>query len=335
MKIKPLGKSGLKVSEICLGTMTFGYQADEATSLRMLDIAAEAGINCIDTADVYPFPPSFERAGNTETIIGHWLKGKRDRFVLATKCGIPMSEDPNFRGLSRKHIFQALDGSLRRLQTDYIDLFYLHQPDLETPIEETLHALDDLVRAGRIRYIGCSNFTAWQIAKSLWTSDKRNLQAFAAIQPRYNLLFREIENEILPLCHDQGLGVFAYNPLSGGFLTGKYARGEEPDSHSRFGLVPDSKSLYRERYWKSHHFDAVDRMKQFFSPRGKELIQVALAWVLGQPGISSAILGASRPDQLQHGLAGVGLTLDDEERRFCDDLWFSLPKVKDPKFSLR
>jgi aryl-alcohol dehydrogenase-like predicted oxidoreductase len=335
MKIKPMGKTGLKVSEICLGTMTFGYQADQATSLKLLDIAADAGVNCIDTADVYPFPPSFERSGDTETIIGRWLKGKRDRFVLATKCGIPMSEDLNCRGLSRKHIFQAIDESLRRLQTDYIDLYYVHQPDLETPIEETLRALDDLVHSGRIRYIGCSNFTAWQIAKSLWTADQRKLHTFTAIQPRYNLLFREIESEILPLCHDQGLGVFAYNPLSGGFLTGKYQRGEEPDSHSRFGLVPDSKSLYRERYWKSHFFDAVDRLKQFFKPRGKELIHVALAWVLGQPAISSAILGASSPDQLKHGLAGVGLVLDEEEKAFCNDLWFSLPRVKDPKFSLR
>jgi aryl-alcohol dehydrogenase-like predicted oxidoreductase len=335
MKIKSMGKTGLKVSEICLGTMTFGHQSDDATSLRILDIAADAGINCIDTADVYPFPPTFERAGSTEMIIGRWLKGKRDRFVLATKCGIPMSEDPNCRGLSRKHIFRSVDESLRRLQTDYIDLYYMHQPDLETPIEETLRALNDLVRAGRVRYIGCSNFTAWQIAKSLWTADQMNLYAFAAIQPRYNLLYREIENEILPLSQDQGLGVFAYNPLSGGFLTGKYQRGEEPDRHSRFGLVPDSKSLYRERYWQSHHFDAVDRMKQFFKSRGKELIHVALAWVLGQPGITSAILGASRPDQLKHGLAGTGLVLEEEERIFCNDLWFSLPRVKDPKYSLR
>ena len=211
----------------------------------------------------------------------------------------------------------------------------MHQPDSGTPIEETLRALDDLVRAGKIRYIGCSNFTGWQIAKSLWAADKRNWHAFTAIQPRYNLLFREIENEILPLCQDQGLGVFAYNPLSGGFLTGKYQRGQEPDSISRFGLVPDPKSLYRERYWKSHHFDAVERMKHFFLPRGKEMIHVALAWVLGQPGISSAILGASGPEQLKHGLAGVSLELNEEEKLFCNDLWFSLPKVKDPKFSLR
>ena len=335
MKIKAMGKTGLKVSEICLGTMTFGYQADEATSLAIMDIAAEAGINCIDSADVYPFPPSFERAGTTEMIIGRWLKGKRERFVLATKCGNPLSDDPNCRGLSRKHIFQAVEGSLRRLQTDYIDLYYLHQPDPETPIEETMRALDDLVHSGKVRYLGCSNFAAWQIAKALWTCDKLFLHSFAAVQPRFNLLFREIENEILPLCRDQGLGVLAYNPLSGGFLTGKYDRGHAPESDSRFGLVPGPSSLYRERYWKPGNFNAVDRMKHFFTPRGKELIHAALAWVLSQPGITSAILGASQPEQLKHGLAEVGLELDEEEREFCDGLWFSLPKIKDPRYALR
>ncbi|MFN8009669.1 MAG: aldo/keto reductase [Terriglobia bacterium] len=335
MKFKALGRTGLQVSEICLGTMTFGNQANEAASLKILDMAAEAGVNCIDTADVYPFPPTFEQAGATESIIGKWLKGRRDRFVLATKCGIPVGQDPNSGGLSRKHVFHALEASLHRLQTDYVDLFYLHQPDPRTPIEETLRALDDLVRAGKIRYTACSNFTGWQIAKSLWTADKRNGSQFAAIQPRYNLLFREIENEILPLCLDQGLGVFAYNPLSGGFLTGKYQRGEEPNRNARFGLVDDPKSLYRERYWKPPYFDAVDNLRQFLLPRGKELIHVALAWVLSQPGITSAILGASRPEQLKQGLAGVGLSLDEEEKAFCNDLWFSLPKVKDPRVSLR
>ena len=335
MRIRPMGRTGLKISEICLGTMTFGYQADEVTSFRILDIAAEAGINTIDTADVYPFPPSFEKVGITEQIVGRWLKGKRDKFVLATKCGNPMSEDPNSRGLSRKHIFQAIEGSLHRLQTDYVDLYYLHQPDPDTPIEETLRALDDLVSAGKVRYLGCSNFTAWQIAKSLWLSDKQNLHAFSAIQPRYNLLFREIENEVLPLCREEGLGVFAYNPLSGGFLTGKYERGRDPNGDSRFGLVPDPKSLYRERYWKSDHFDAVEKMRDYFVPRGKELIHAALAWVLSQPGVTAAILGVSRPEQLKQGLAGFELVLDDEEEAFCDSLWFSLPRVKDPRFALR
>ena len=190
MKMKKMGKTGLKVSEVCLGTMTFGKQADESTSYAIMSSAADTGVNFIDTADVYPFPPSFDLVGKTEEIVGRWLKGKREKFILATKCGNAMSEDSNDRGLSRKHILNAVEASLRRLQTDYIDLYYVHQPDPETPIDETLRALDDVVRSGKARYLGCSNFTAWQIARSLWTSDRLNLSSFTAIQPRYNLLFQ-------------------------------------------------------------------------------------------------------------------------------------------------
>jgi aryl-alcohol dehydrogenase-like predicted oxidoreductase len=191
------------------------------------------------------------------------------------------------------------------------------------------------VRAGKTRYLACSNFTAWQIAKSLWTSDRLNATPFCAIQPRYNLLYREIENEILPLCRDQDLGVVVYNPLAGGFLAGKYQRAEEPPGSTRFGLVAEPNSLYRERYFKDYHFEAVQVLKNFFQQRQRPLLQVALAWVLAKPGITSAILGASRPEQLKQTLAGTEMVLDEEEMRVCDDIWFSLPRVRDPRFALR
>lgn len=335
MKIKRMGRSGLKVSEICLGTMTFGKQSDEPTSFAIMDLAAEAGVNFIDAADVYPVPTSFDLAGRTEEIVGRWMKSRRDQFILATKCGNAMGEKPNDTGLSRKHILEAIDASLRRLQTDYVDLYYVHQPDPETPIEETLRALEDVVRSGKARYVGCSNFTAWQVAKSLWSSDSLNLSRFEVIQPRYNLLFREIENELLPLCRDQGLGVVVFNPLAGGFLTGKYRREQEPADDTRFGLFKASTSLYRERYWKQHHFDAVEELKRFFEPRRRPLVHVALAWVLAQPDVTSAILGASRPEQFKESLGALALKLEEEELQFCKSIWFALPRASDPRFALR
>ena len=335
MKTKRMGRTGLKVSEFCLGTMTFGKQADETTSSAIMDLAAEAGVNFIDVADVYPVPPSFDLVGRTEEIVGRWIKGKRDQFILATKCGNAMGEKPNDSGLSRKHILEAIEASLGRLQTDYVDLYYVHQPDPETPIEETLRALEDVVRSGKARYLGCSNFTAWQIAKSLWSSDKLNLSRFDVIQPRYNLLFREIENEVIPLCRHEGLGIVAYNPLAGGFLTGKYQRGVEPGDDTRFGLFKASTSLYRERYWKQHHFEAVEQLKRFFELRKRPLLHVALTWVLAQPEVTSAIVGASKPEQLKQSLGALQLKLDTEEMKFCNSIWFTLPRASDPRFALR
>jgi len=335
MKIKNLGRTGLKVSELCLGTMTFGKQSDEATAFAIMDVAWQAGINFIDAADVYPVPPSFDLVGRTEEIVGRWLKGKRDQFVLATKCGNAMSTGPNDSGLSRKHILEAIDASLRRLQTDYVDLYYVHRPDPDTPIEETLRALEDVVRGGKARYLGCSNFTAWEIAKSLWTSDKLHLARFDVLQPRYNLLFREIENEIFPLCRDEGLGVVVFNPLAGGFLSGKYRREEEPSENTRFGLFRDSTSLYRERYYKDHHFQVVDEMKRFFEPRHRRLVHVALAWVLAQSNLTAAIVGASKPEQLKDTLGSLDVKLDAEEVDFCNSIWLRLPRASDPKYALR
>ncbi|HLK61547.1 MAG TPA: aldo/keto reductase [Chthonomonadaceae bacterium] len=335
MKIKRLGRTGLKVSELCLGTMTFGAQADETVSFAILDKATEGGINFLDTADVYPVPVTATSVGRTEEIIGKWLKGKRDRVVLATKCRGKMGDKPWDEGLSRKHILQAVEDSLRRLQTDYIDLYQTHSPDLETPIEETLSALDTLVRSGKVRYIGCSNYGAWRLAQALWASDKLHLARYDCVQPRYNILFRQIEEEVLPLCREEGVGVIAYNPLAGGFLTGKYRKDADADAGTRFDVLKGKTSLYHDRYWHEAQFNAVEELKAFFEVRAKPLAQVAVAWVLQQPEITSAIIGASRPEQLDATLAAVNTPLEAEELAACDDAWFSLPRPRDPNIALR
>jgi aryl-alcohol dehydrogenase-like predicted oxidoreductase len=325
MKTRQMGRTGLKVSEVCLGTMTFGHQCDERTSFAILDRAAGHGVTFIDTADVYPVPPTVETAGRTEDIVGKWLQGRREQFVLATKCRMRVGPGPNDEGLSRKHVLKAADDSLRRLRTDYIDLYQTHSPDPDTPQEETLAALDQLVRQGKVRYIGCSNYAAWQVALALGASARQGLARFDCVQPRYNLIYRDIESELLPLCRDQGLGVIVYNPLAGGMLTGKHQPGEPPRAGTRFTLGKTG-DLYRERYWHQAQLEAVERLGQFFGPRGKSLVQVAVAWVLAQPGITSAIVGASRPEQLDESLKAADLTLDAGEMEACNLAWYSLPR---------
>jgi aryl-alcohol dehydrogenase-like predicted oxidoreductase len=329
MRIRRLGRTGLKVTEICLGTMTFGHQCDERTSFAILDRAAEHGVTFLDTADVYPVPPSPDTAGRSEEILGAWLQGRRDGFVLATKCRMRVGHGPNDEGLSRRHILRAVEDSLRRLRTDYIDLYQTHSPDPETPPDETLRALDDLVRHGKVRYLGCSNYPAWQVALALGQSAGAGWARFDCVQPRYNLLYREIETELLPLCRDQGLGVIPYNPLAGGFLSGKYQAQEGPPPGTRFTLGKTG-DLYRDRYWQQAQFEAVEHLRRFFGPRGKSLVQVAIAWVLAQPGITAAIVGASRPEQLDESLKAVDLTLDAEEREACNVAWYSLPRPMKP-----
>lgn len=327
MKIRRLGRTGLKVTEVCLGTMTFGYQCDEPTSFAIMSKAADHGVNFIDTADVYPVPPSVETSGRTEEFVGNWLKGQRQRYVLATKCRMKVGNEVNDEGLSRRHIFDAIEASLRRLKTDFIDLYQVHSPDPETPLEETMRALEDIVRQGKARYIGCSNFAAWQVALALGVSDKHGWARFDCVQPRYNLLYREIESELLPLCRDQGVGVIAYNPLAGGFLTGKYQKLGPPPEGTRFSLGKTGE-LYRERYWQEAQLNAVQELKDLIQSRGKSLLQVAVAWVLAQPGITSAIVGASKPQQLDESLAAVKLTLEEDELRACDEAWWKLPRMK-------
>jgi len=329
MKTRRLGTTGLKVSEICLGTMTFGHQCDERTSFAIMDRAAEGGVDFIDTADVYPVPPTPETWGRSELFVGNWLHGRRDRFVLATKCRARVGPGPNDEGLSRRHILKAVDDSLRRLRTDYIDLYQVHSPDPDTPLEETLRALDQLVHQGKVRYLGCSNFAAWQVALSQGISYRHELARFVSVQPRYNMLYREIESELLPLCRDQGLGVIPYNPLAGGFLSGKYRSLESPPPGTRFTLGKTG-DLYRERYWQQAQLEAVEHLRRFFEPRGRSLVQVAVAWVLAQPGITSPIVGASKPEQLQDSLAATDLRLEPDELEACNLAWYSLPRQQKP-----
>jgi len=336
METRRMGRTGLRVSAICLGTMTFGNQADRATSFAIMDVADAAGIDFFDTADVYPLGGGPELVGATERIVGEWLRerGARARIVLATKCRGAMGPRPTDEGLSRRHVIAACEASLRRLGTDYVDLYQMHWPDLETPIEETLRALDSLVRAGKVRYIGVSNYPAWQLADALGTSELRGLARLDCDQPRYNLLYRMIEDEILPLCRAHGVGVIAYNPLAGGMLTGRYRAIREVQEGTRFALA-GAGEIYRRRYWHEEVFDVVDRLATYLQGRGTSITHAALAWVLAQPGITSAIVGASRPEQLEDSLRAVDLTLDEEDLRACDDAWYSLPRERDPLIARR
>jgi aryl-alcohol dehydrogenase (NADP+) len=327
MNTRQLGRTGLRVPPLCLGTMTFGLQCDEATSSAILDRAFEGGIDFIDTADVYPLGGGLDTVGRTEEIVGRWLRERknRDRIVLATKCAGATGAGPNDAGLSRFHIMKAVDDSLRRLGTDVIDLYQVHSYDPRTPVDETLRALDDLVRWGKVRYAGCSNYPAWRLAEALATSERLGIGRYDCLQPRYNLLYREIETELLPLARSQGLGVIVYNPIAGGFLSGKYQKGEEPLEGTRFTLG-NAGARYQQRYWQDALFDAVDALRGPVESRGLSMASVAVAWAIGQPGITSAIVGASRPEQLDAALAAAGLPLDDGLKAACDAAWWSLPR---------
>lgn len=327
MQTRSLGRSGLQVPELCLGTMTFGLQTNEQVSCDILDRALDRGLDFLDTADVYPLGGKLEDVGRTEEILGRWMeaRGNRDRILLATKCRGRMGPGSNDEGLSRQHILRAVDESLRRLRTDWLDLYQTHFFDPNTPIDETLRALDDLVRSGKVRYIGCSNYPAWRLGEALAASERLGVARYESVQPRYNLLYREIETELLPLCAAQGLGVLVYNPLAGGLLAGKYRQGEEPSQGSRFTLGTAAK-IYQWRYWQPAQFEAVEALNKLAEERGMNLVSVSIAWVLEQPGISSVIIGASRPDQLDASFAALELKLDDDLREACDAVWWQLPR---------
>ncbi len=245
--------------------------------------------------------------------------------MVATKCRIRVGLGPNDQGLSRRHILAACEASLRRLRVDAIDLYQAHLPDPETPIDETLRAFDDLVRSGKVRYAGCSNYPAWQLALAVGASERNGWARYDCVQPRYNVLYREIESELLPLCRDQGIGVIAYNPLAGGLLTGKHSALGPPQPGTRFTLG-ESGELYRNRYWHAAQFDAVCTLKGYCERRGWRLATASVAWVLQQPGITSAIVGASRPEQLDATLAATDLVFDDEARAAFDAVWWSIPR---------
>jgi aryl-alcohol dehydrogenase-like predicted oxidoreductase len=314
-----LGRTGLSVSRLCLGTMTFGLQCDEAASVAILDRAAAGGITFLDTADVYPLGGGLDTAGRTEEILGRWLQGRRPDFVVATKCFGAMSARPWDRGSSRKHILDAIEGSLRRLRTDYVDLYQLHHPDSETPIDESLRALDDVVRSGKARYVGCSNFPAWQVARALGRSEVLGVARFDSAQPRYNLLFRQVERELLPLCQEEGVGVIPYNPLAGGFLSGKHRRETGPTAGTRFTLGGAAR-LYQERYWREREFATVEALRPLAAEAGISLARLAVAWVLEHPAITAPIVGASRPEQLDDVLPAVEKGLDADLKARLDEL---------------
>jgi aryl-alcohol dehydrogenase (NADP+) len=313
-----LGNTGLQVSELCLGTMTFGLQCDETTSAAIMDRAAEGGITFLDTADVYPLGGGLPTVGRTEEIVGDWLRGKRDKFVVATKCSGRTGPAAWEQGNSRKHVLAAVEGSLRRLGTDYIDLYQLHGPDPRTPIEETLGVLDDLVHSGKVRYVGCSNFLAYKVARALGRSEARGLVRFDSVQPRYNLLFRQIERELLPLCAEEGLGVIPYNPIAGGLLSGKHNASGPPTEGGRFTLG-NAAGNYQDRYWHDREFATVEELRKIAEREGVPLVTLSVAWVLAHPAVTAPIIGASRPDQLDASLAAAGYAMSKELKKELDE----------------
>jgi aryl-alcohol dehydrogenase-like predicted oxidoreductase len=314
-----LGRTGLAVSRLALGTMTFGLQTEEAVAHQILAKAASAGVNFLDTADVYPLGGDLGTVGRTEEILGRWLKGQRQSYILATKAVGRMGPNAWNQGASRKHLLDAIDASLRRLQTDYVDLYQLHSDDAETPLDETMEALDAIVKSGKARYVGVSNFLAYRAARALGHSDVKGAARIVSLQPRYSLLFREIERELLPLALEEGLGVIPYNPLAGGLLTGKHKPGSAPTPGTRFTLGTTARR-YQERYWNERDFSTVQRLQGLATEAGVSLTTLSVAWTLANPAITAPLLGASRPEQLDETLAAATYRLDPALKQKLDDL---------------
>ena len=294
--LQSFGRTGLKVSRLCLGTMTFGLQTDEDGARSILDKAVGAGINFIDTADVYPLGGSLDTVGRTEEILGRWLAaapGRRQSVVLATKAVGRMGPHPWDEGASRRHLLDAIDASLRRLGTDHVDLYQLHWDDPSTPLDETLQALDDIVRSGRARYVGVSNFLAWRLAKALGRADLHGWARPVSVQPRYSLLFREIERELLPLAEEEGLAVMPYNPLAGGLLTGKYRLGGEPPPGTRLAHAAEIYS----GYLNEESFAAIEQLRRSAEARQQNMAEAALRFVLDTPGVDGPIVAPRTLDQ--------------------------------------
>ena len=313
MQLRRLGRTGLVVSEIGMGTMTFGTMADERESVRILDAAFDAGVQVLDVAEVYPVPPRAEYAGRSEEICGKWLAGRsRDQIVVATKIAGPgqgwfvPAVRSGATALDRHHVERAIEGSLRRLGTDYIDLYQTHWYDDETPIEETMAALDSLVRQGKVRYVGCSNYPAWRLMQALWACDKGNLVRYDSIQPHYSLVHRaEFEREVQEVCVTYGIGVIPYSPLAGGFLTGKYTRESDTSSARADGI--------KRRYFNEVGWRTIDAVRAVAAESGSTPTAVALAWLLAQPAMTAPIIGANSVGQLQESLAAGDLVLTAEQ----------------------
>jgi len=302
MEYRNLGHSGLKVTEIGLGGNNFGWYADEQTSIDVIHHALDLGVNYIDTADMYD-------RGTSEAFIGNALKGKRERVVIATKFGYAMGDGPNEKGGSRYYMMRAVESSLRRLKTDYIDLYQIHAPDPTTPIEETLRAFDDLVRSGKVRYVGCSNFAAWQLCESIWTAKACNLPSFVSVQSRYNILEREIERELVPCCQSYNIGVIPWGPLSGGFLTGKYSKGMKPDLE---GGRPKPPPLY-DPVFLDVHWDKLVKLEGFAVERGHKPADLAIAWLLAKQYVSTVIAGVRTKEQVSANVSAAEWKLTAEE----------------------
>ena len=310
MEYRYLGHTGVKVSPICLGTMMFGGPTDEATSIEIIHKAHALGVNFIDTANMY-------NRGESERVVGKAIADRRDAVVLATKGRQPMGDGPNQSGASRLHLLRELDQSLKRLDTDFIDLYYTHAPDNQTPIEETLRAMDDMVRSGKVRYLACSNFWTWQVVESLWTSDRLQLDAFCCVQPLYNLVNRNIEVELLPLCRQQRLGVVSYSPLARGILTGKYAPGQSPPEGTR-AARNDPRMMQAE--WREASLQVAHALSNHVSQRDFDIAQFALAWCLANPIISSIIIGPRTIEQFDNNMGCLEVTVSQEDEQFVDSL---------------
>ena len=313
------GSTGLRVSRLCLGTMTFGVQCNEEESTEILDRAFDLGITFLDTADAYPLGGDAAVLGMTEEILGRWLRGRRHAGVVATKANAPRSRRPWDRGNSRKHLVEACEASRRRLGTDWIDLDQLHGPDPSTPMEETLRALDDLVTAGKVRYVGVSNWPAWMLARSLGVSELHDWSSFVSVQPRYNLLYRQIEHELLPLCESEGLAVIPYNPLAGGLLSGKHSHADGPGENTRFAIT-GAGERYQERYWQLAEFAAIDALRPVAEEAGMSLVTLAVAWMLAQPAVTAPIIGVSRPEHLDDNVAALDARLGEGMLAHLDEL---------------
>jgi len=318
MDYRRMGRSGLKVSEICLGTMTFGRGADEAEATRIVDAALDAGLNFFDVANSY-------NGGVSETMMGNILKGRRRQAVIASKVFNPMGPGPNDSGMSRAHIMQAVEDSLRRLQTDYLDVYFIHHVDVQTPLEEMLRAMDDLVRQGKVRYTGCSNYEAWRLMEAVWIADSKGLARFDCYQPQYSLVVRDIEEEIVPACDLKGLGVVVWSPLAGGFLTGKYKPGAAKPAGSR----GKEGWAFPERYFAANRNDILATLIEVARDIGRTPAQVALRWVMDHPFITSAIVGARTVGQINDTLLAAGWRLPDEARARLEEV--SRPTIRYPR----
>ncbi len=317
MELRQLGRTGIRVSSLCLGCMMFGGKTSPEDSAKIIDRAIDAGINFIDTANVY-------NAGRSEEVTGEALKrnGKRQQVILATKVFNRMGPGPNDWGLSRRHIIEECEASLRRLQTDYIDLYQVHRPHPDIPIDETLRALDDLVRSGKVRYIGTSTFAAWQLVESLWASKELGLNRFVTEQPPYNILDRRIERELIPMAQTYGFGILPWSPLGGGLLTGKYNRNAPPPEDSRYAAMEQDNpiaAIYRQR-WTEGVFEVVEGLEPIAKAKGVTLSQFALAWVMAQPGVTSAIIGPRTMEQLEDNLKAAEIQITEEDRKAVDAL---------------